>query len=621
MILRKLWALSFVLVLAMVLAAAVGACSATGNTSPFSSNGTGGGAGTGGRSASGGSTGSVDFGPDGGDAGQGGGKPGVCDPTSCQAGSGTCMNGTCVLAENPGAVPSGTQASLVAGGKADPSFAFLYPYDQTVFPRGLAAPTMQFAGTPPDAAYVHISFSGLEYKGFYGPSNPGRIVLSNAAWKAIGLASTGGKNAVQVQVTKITGGTVTGPITETWTIATGNIRGTIYYETYGSAILGGALSVGIMQIQPGASAPTIVKNGCGNVCHTASADGSTLVAATSLLASASYDLKNNVSTINALSGDGFTYGGIYPDGSFVISASNYRTWLSNPSRLYDTQTGTNIATPSWDGVITNAGTPAFSPDGTKVVFNHEDLDSSGAGHTLAVMDYDPTQKAFSNLVDLANDPTYTLGWPAFTPDTKWVVYHAGSNTAFETDEGAVGDLYFADVATHKVARLDAADGYAGSKVYLPDNDAHLSFAPTVLPEAVGGYFWVVFTSHRSYGNLLPSMDNDDQNGKLWVAAFDLNPTPGQDPSHPAFFLDGQETGADNLRGFWVLNPCSANGDDCASGDDCCGGFCRAVDGGPLQCVPPPGGCSNEFEACKTAADCCDADFQCINSHCAQPTPT
>jgi hypothetical protein len=117
------------------------------------------------------------------------------------------------------------------------------------------------------------------------------------------------------------------------------------------------------------------------------------------------------------------------------------------------------------------------------------------------------------------------------------------------------------------------------------------------------------------------MDNMDQNGKLWVAAFDINATPGQDASHPAFFLDGQEQGADNLRGFWVLNPCGPDGDNCASGDDCCGGYCRSVDGGPLQCVESPGGCSMEFEACKTAADCCNPGFQCINSHCAQPAPT
>src|SRR6185437_12604888 len=102
-----------------------------------------------------------------------------------------------------------------------------------------------------------------------------------------------------------------------------------------------------MKIQPGATTPTMVKKGCGHVCHTASADGSTLVSAISLTGSESWDLKNNAAAITKPMGKAiaFTYGGIYPDGSFSISATHYRTWLPNvPSRLYDTKTGANIPT-------------------------------------------------------------------------------------------------------------------------------------------------------------------------------------------------------------------------------------------------------------------------------------
>jgi hypothetical protein len=375
-----------------------------------------------------------------------------------------------------------------------------------------------------------------------------------------------------------------------------------------------------MKIQPGATTPTVLKTGCGNVCHTASADGSTLVANSgnlfNYLVSSTYDLKNNAAVILDATGEQFTYGGVYPDGTISMSATHYRTWLPfNASHLYDTKTGLQIAAPGWDGVITNGGTTAFSPDGKQLAFNHED---TGKGRTLAVMDFDYGSKTFSNLRDVASDPSLTLAWPAFTPDGNWIVYHAGSSPAFETDMDATGDLFFTSSKTPMVTRLDALDGYANGKTYLPANDPKLSFAPTVLPEAVGGYFWVVFTSHRSYGNTLPSKDNGDQNGKLWVAAFDINAAPGKDPSHPAFYLDGQEAAADNLRGFWVLDPCKQNGNDCTSGDECCGGFCRSEDGGPSQCVPPPGGCSNEYEKCTTAADCCDPADQCINGRCAQP---
>jgi hypothetical protein len=548
----------------------------------------------------------------------------------CVAAGGQCVSSVCTLTETVGNVPATTRSALQAGGSSDPALAWLYPYDNTVFPRGILSPTLQFAGTAPDATWVHITFPEMTYDGYFGPSTAplggGQVALSSAAWVAL-TAMASASDSVQVSLTKISGGKVSGTITESWTIAQGEARGTIYYETYDSQILGGIGSVGIMKIQPGATVPTAVKSGCGNVCHTASSDGSTLVANTVLaFGSASYDLKTNASTIFNAGGEAFTYGGLYPDGTFEMSATNYRTWLGAPSRLYNTKTGANIAAPGWDGTITNAGTAAFSTDGTRIAFNHEDKDN-GAGHTLSVMSFALATHSFSNLVDIANDPAHTLAWPAWTPDNASIVYHAGSNTAFETDDtsdagvGTTGDVFLVDVASQKSTRLDALDGYTPSgTTYLPANDPDLSFAPTVLPEAVGGYFWVVFTSHRSYGNTSPSKDNSGVNGKLWVAAVDIGGTPGQDSSHPAFFLQGQELTSDNLRGFWVLDPCQAAGSACTGGDQCCQGYCRPVSG-QYECVGQPAqGCSNDMERCATSSNCCDSTAQCINHLCATVAP-
>jgi hypothetical protein len=368
---------------------------------------------------------------------------------------------------------------LVSGGSADPAFQWLYPYDKTVFPRGILAPTLQLAGADPTALYVHVSFGGLDYQGFYGPSSPVRATLTTPAWLAI-TAAAKGTDAVEVEVTKISDGMVAGPVTETWTIAQGSVRGTIYYETYGSVLAGGP---GIMKISPGATTPTPFKSGCGNVCHTASADGSTLVAAQLLGTSAAYDLLDG-GTIETMPTEVFAYGGLFPDGSFLISATNFRTWGGQPSRLYNVATGAILSTPSWDSAVQHGGTIAFSPDGKSIAFNHED---TGQGHTLATMAFDPGTRTFSGLTDVATDPQRTLAWPAFTPDGKWIVYHAGSNSQFETDNDATGDLYITDTHTHThtSTRLDALDGYASTGPYLPAADPDLNFAPTLLPEAVG----------------------------------------------------------------------------------------------------------------------------------------
>jgi hypothetical protein len=586
------------------------------------------------------------FGGDGGTFGSDGAPdssaPRGCDP-SCAAAGGTCQNDTtCVIVENPGNVGMATQTQLGTGGTADPSFGWLYPYNQVMFARGITSPTMQFAGTAPTDVMVHITAATLDYTGYLAPqAGVNGVSISANAWTAITIAA----GNVQVAATKIAGGAVSGPITETWGIAQGSMRGTIYYETYESALqtmAGGAGGVGIMQISPGAAQPQVLKSGCGNVCHTASADGSTLVAFQNYQGpggtSAAYDLRTNASQISAAVDERYMYGGLYPDGSFFMSVTNTRLWTGNPSRLYDTMSGQNIAASGWDGTITNAGTTAFSPDGTKFAFVHEDKDG---GHTLSVMSFTSSTHTFSNLVDLTTDPNY-VGWPAFTPDGNFVVYQAGPlsqyeemamdvtgqpfPSQFETDYGAQADLYIVNIQSKTATRLDALDGYSSSGTYLPASDPDLNFAPTILPEAVGGYFWVVFTSHRSYGNLLASQASDTQNqgtddvGKLWVAALDIPTSAGEfptapsgDPSHPAFYLDGQELQADNLRGFWVLPPCMSNGTGCATGDQCCGGYC--VTG---MCSSTPPSCSNEFDLCMTAADCCMTTDLCINGRCAQP---
>lgn len=550
------------------------------------------------------------------------GKPRTCDTTECTAAGGSCSGIVCVVSENPGNLSKDQQTALKAGGKSDTKFAWLYPYDKTVFPRGLLPPTLQFDGDEADAVYVKVSSVGVNYEGFFSSSKPTRVTFSKNVWSAITLAVQGGED-VKVDVSKLAGGKVTGPISETWRIAQGSLAGTIYYETYGSKLVGGTSGwvfgdnnngVGIMKIEPGATQPTVLKRGCGNVCHTASADGSTLVAATTERTSASYDLKNDAAALQTPNDSRFTFAALTPDGSLAMSTTDPRGYES--ARMFDTHTGAEVPTQGWDGVAKRTGTPAFSPDGKHFVFVEKD---TSAGHTLTLMDFDQPKRAFSNRRDVTTDPKY-VGWPAFTPDSKWIVYHSSTNDKFETDQGARGDLFGIELASKQVVRLDAANGYgANGSTYLPANDPQLSFAPTVLPVAVGGYFWAVFTSHRSYGNTLPSLDNNGVNGKLWVAAIDLDAPPGKDPSHPAFYLDGQEADADNLRGFWVLSPCKSNGSDCATGDECCGGFCRDSSGAP-KCVPPPTGCSNESEKCASDSDCCVSGSRCINAHCAAAGP-
>ena len=576
------------------------------------------------------------------------------------------------LSENPGMVPPATQTLLQAGGTADASFRWLYPYDKTVFPRGLTSPVLQFAGTAPDAVYVQASAKNFTYQGFYGSSSPGSVTFSAQTWATIS-ESAGASDPVTVQITKISGGQVTGPLTETWTIAQGSLKGTVYYNSYDSALAAGVGAV--LMMKPGTPASLLIGGG-GNcvVCHAVSSDGSTLVAAgpgddtSAYQVGASYSLAAtdagaSATNLSSQPTSAYGFGGLYPDGSLVLTcASMSGLWDSNgpnipglgdvgnpsgdrPSVLMNPKTGAVVPAPGFDGVVTHALMPAFSPDGTQAVFNHYDV---GQGKSLAVMAFSQPTSTFSGLVDVVTDPTNYLAWPAFLPDSKEIVYNTVNYGDYATwnyygqEPNHAGDLQMVDIASKTITSLDSANGISGGQVYLPygASEAHLNFEPTVLPVAVGGYYWVVFTSRREYGNLITDADPFEtgpaRRKKLWITAIDVNPTPGTDASHPAFYINDQELQAGNMRGFWALDPCKAVGRDCAWGDECCTGYCRqetsadagtdaGADGGSgLVCVqmPPNNGCAQEYEKCMTSADCCGASqgFQCINGFCAQPAP-
>jgi hypothetical protein len=265
-----------------------------------------------------------------------------------------------------------------------------------------------------------------------------------------------------------------------------------------------------------------------------------------------------------------------------------------------------------DGGVKKALMPAFSPDGKELAFMHYEQ-SLGTG--LSVMDFDQSTHTFSNLRVVVSDPSVTFGWPSFLPDGKQFIYQVGDRDDYATWRGGSGELLIADVAAKQATHLKAMSG-----------GVYLNYEPTVLPVAAGGYYWVVFTSRRIYGNIITDPDETDSiRKKLWVAAIDIGTAPNVDPSHPAFYLEGQELASGNLRGFWALEPCRQTGTTCQSGSDCCSGFCRQVDGdgGPtFSCVEPPPSCSQEDEKCKTADDCCDKPlgYDCINGRCARPTP-
>jgi hypothetical protein len=100
--------------------------------------------------------------------------------------------------------------------------------------------------------------------------------------------------------------------------------------------------------------------------------------------------------------------------------------------------------------------------------------------------------------------------------------------------------------------------------------------------------------------------------QLWVAAVDANLSGATgDPSHPAFWLPGQDPTSANMFGYWTLAPCKPTAESdggassCAAGFECCSGFCRDTGNGPV-CTANPTGCHELGEACTMTSDCCNS---------------
>jgi hypothetical protein len=623
--------------------------------------------------------------PDGGSSGSG--LVFGVDAGADQSSSGT-VNGMPVFTINdcPGAVSGANVTALQGAAGSNPSsMTWLYPYDKTVFPAGIVAPTLQWSqSNGPDAVYLHLHSNLFDYQGCFAGSNPPQLDIPQQAYDAAFVHGGGPTDPLAVEVTTITGGTVSGPIRETWTLARGNLKGIIYYNTYTSQLAsqqlgggdGGIISNGaVMSIAPGATMPNVLLtiSGVSPIgpcvsCHSISANGKYMAAqrhdylfagnnASGLLQSESYDLSSasmldpnadagtgNGAALAINTNDDWGFSGMYPDGSRLLTsgesnatnppfpaASGNNPGMIGPSasKMFNPQTGASI---NFTGLSAQyAMMPMFSPDGTKIVFNDYD---HGMGHSLVVQDFDPATNTFSNAKTIFTDPNLYPGWPFFTPDAKWVVFALGNNDNFATTNDpplqtiGTSDLYIVAVAGGNAQALDAANGYANGQSYLPypGRDEHLNFYTTVSPISSAGYFWIYFTSRRNYGNMLAA-----NNATLTVA-------DDTDPTSMKIWVTPIET---NESGQVISHPAFyLTGQELVSGNirafaalEPCKtdgkGTCQSgIDccGGFCtngMCGMPPGPprCSNLDEKCTKKSDCCDPLQDCIGGFCAIPKPT
>ncbi|HKU44871.1 MAG TPA: Ig-like domain-containing protein, partial [Polyangiales bacterium] len=310
----------------------------------------------------------------------------------------------------------------------DAELRWLYPYDGTVWPRGLPAPLLQWQHGAHAALAVklHIEVEPSFRADLYLGPPPGapvgqpivRLPIPQAVWRNALLSGTRMKVELTVAASDGAGGYAAYRAKQnpTWTIAPTTLRGIVYYNSYGTKLaenFGGAkggngrFGGATLAIQRDAFDPKLIAGGTTNdasgcrVCHVVSADGSLLIAQhDDNMVSSAYDLRdmNKERGFAAADRGKFGWAALSPDGT--IALGNAGPPGSNPqnqtslaaSALYKVSDGSVIATQGLSDFVTQAATPVFSPDGKKVAFNLWSGAGNGSiaanGGSLVAMDVD-----------------------------------------------------------------------------------------------------------------------------------------------------------------------------------------------------------------------------------------
>jgi hypothetical protein len=524
---------------------------------------------------------------------------------------------------------------------ADPGGAnatkIVYPLNGTVMPKGLTPPVLQFSPgsiAPQDAKVTLSCPPKFSWEGFVKVTNAGvpQVTIPDDVWDAATRSCAGGD--MNVTVVKASGGIAYGPASVKMTIANAYLPGQVFYQSYSP-------NVGVYVVRPGTKAPARRLIDKCVVCHSAAANGSILTMGEDGAGPDSgvykFDAAGNITQIAktpAFGGDsrGLSFSAVTPDGKYILrSQSNF--WGGLDQRAFIVATAGSPTTVMSEATVTgltgiSAFVPTFSPDGKKFAFINGDTGSSAQGNarrSVGVMDVATNATtntlAFSNLTNVADNGAAgnITKFPAFLPDSKSIVVQEGSNG--ENGFGGMLPHYSANTGKMFLIRGSEHLELGNTNRGLDPAQDNWNYEPTALPIPAGGYFWVVFTSRRTYGNSSTSRK------QLWVSAISPTSAAGVDPSHPAFYLPNQTLSSGNERGFWSLDACKPAASECKSGDECCDGFCRpendADPSSKLVCKKPPAGeCSRNGEKCMQTSDCCDAaaGTTCTGGFCSPPTP-
>ncbi len=510
----------------------------------------------------------------------------------------------------------------------------LYPYAGTVFPRSFTPPVLQW-DSPTGKAATYVKYC-LRFNDPAWPSqankqtfswcyisaepNPMRGSFPVRAWQLFETTASGKDAKLTLQ--RIYNGAQLPQVEVPIHFSSQPMRGSVYYWQINTG------SVNRINQDGSLSQNFLATGGRCIACHSVSADGTTLVAQMDggNGPGGAFNTGNGAATY--WRGGMVQFQAVSPNGAWTM-------WGENPLYLSPTNSATlsnSFGSPQAGRIVAN---PGWSPLGNYIAYSSRInsgwyVDFYNAD--LGIIQVNPNTGAFANnhiIVPAPGGDRPIVTYPSFTPDDKFIVYQAAN--AIRT-RGNYGNLWLTDVNGAAPTQLKAAEGIG----QLDDGNLNISYEPTFSPTASGGYYWLVFVSNRDYGNTVVQAAPRKDNGvkQMWITAVDQNAQLGKDPSHPAFWLAGQQTNNNNMRGAFAKAPCNAANAACEWNDDCCGYNAQDPANSTAKCVISqpvslpikrtcttfvPGQCKADGTACAVDTDCCGyPTSSCIQGLCKVP---
>lgn len=392
-----------------------------------------------------------------------------------------------------------------------------YPADGVNLPRN--TPSLQFQWADVGASAARLRFrSAITDLTVYTTGTS--WTADEPTWSALVGTNAGG--AVEVELSLLVGSEVWSEDLITVNVNRFDARGNIYYWSTSAS--------GIRKIPYGGNAEdflTAATTGYCVGCHSVRGDQ---IAYTFDGGNGALGLRNISAGTDVLAHDSGVSGNfntLSPDGNWMLVA------FGGAILLYDARTGALVQEVAVGEPATH---PDWSPDGSQIVLvlkapGGEDWTFSGG--RLAVVDVGPGPTF--GAPRLLFDPGAGLNayYPSWSPDGEWVAFNVSTGDSYADPDAMV---WVIDGAGQRAVELVEANVTSGITNSLP------RWAPLPDDEVL----WLAFSSNRAYGNVTAG------NPQIWVTGFDpARAASGEDPSWPAFWLPGQDSGQSNHIPMWA----------------------------------------------------------------------